>query len=294
MRHFHIVLIVSLAPALALPEHATAEDTVCAARIRQVTLPSTVPYAPFAFNEANAPIEIELEDAHECQPTFVFRSSSGSRLRDMDSALPYQLLDENGRTIEANGVAARPARAFRAQAESKFRARISIPPGHVARAGLYRDNLLFQLRTVDRILDEREIDIRVRVLPQASIAVGGSARGGFSAAHGASLNFGELATGKERRAFLFVQANSAYALQLSSENGGAMRRVGDGAPHSKIAYTASLDGQWIDLSAPVMARGRGNFIAQAPYALSARVGSVEGKPAGEYRDVITVNVVMLE
>ena len=53
---------------------------------------------------------------------------------------------------------------------------------------------------------------------------------------------------------------------------------------------------WADLASTAVVDGRDTrrFIVLPPYRLNVRIGEVSGRPAGQYRDVITVDVVILE
>lgn len=274
--------------------NASANDNDCAARMKQVTIRGAGSYAPLGATETHMPLDIELDQTSGCRLSFAFKSAGGNRLSGRGGDLQYQMRNEIGRLIEVDGISSSPSSAFGTGKPTEFRAAVVIPTGQTAQAGVYRDRLSIQLLESSRIVDEREIEVTVRVLPQARIAVSGSAQSGFSHANGASLEFGVLTTGKEREAFLFVQSNSEYALQLRSENGSTMRRLGESVGNAAIAYTVSIDGQKLDLSKPANVIGRKHAFMQAPYSLRARIADVTGKPAGEYGDVITVDVILLE
>lgn len=268
-----------------------ADATACAARIGRVELRASAQYAPLAGVATDLPVEVEIPDADGCGLALAFRSAQATRLLGPDGSLRYQLRDDEGRVIPADTTSRLALPAGRAIAPA--RVVVSLPPGQVVRAGRYSDRLLVQLLHADRVIGEREVELAVQVRSQASISLAGTAASGFSKTHGGGLDFGELTAGKEREALLFVLSNAAYALRLSSANHGSLRHVSDA---STIAYTARLDGAALDLrnSATVEGRNGGRFIDLTPYRLNVRIGDVSGRAAGRYRDVITVDVLLLD
>lgn len=273
---------------------AYAADTPCEARIQQITIRHEARYLPFSSMDTMLPVEIALRDTRDCQLALSFRSIGANKMTSGAESLRYQLRDDAGSEIPADGITRRSLRASGNGVAAGMRARIAVPAGQASQPGVYRDRILVQLLDGERVVDAREFEPAVNVLAQASIAAAGSARSGFSAALGARMDFGNLETGKEREVFLFVQSNCTYALRLRSANDGVLRHAENGGRAGTIPYRAALDGRWFDLSQPVVIQGRTSGLIQPPYNLRARIGDVSNKIAGQYRDVITVDVIMLE
>lgn len=268
---------------------AIAAESPCLARIEQIVVQGDTTYRPLAGSSTTLTIDIRLRNIKGCQPLITLRNDGMDRLVGMSGVLPYRLFDAAGHPFSADGTTRIAARS------ENVRISLVILPGQLMRPGPYRDRLTLQLLDSERHLDSRETGIEVSVAAQAAIAAAGSQFGGFSVARGAAMDFGVLEQGKEREAFLFVQSNSNYVLRLQSDHGGVLRRQsGSASPDNSISYQASLDGVPLDLKQPVTVRNREGIRSEAPYTLRARIGQVEGKQAGSYQDVITVDVLLVE
>lgn len=286
---------LSLAPeARALGDVAAGQ--ACQASIDRIEMRASPRYLPFSGDMTELPLEVGLADADGCQLSLTFRSSGNGRLRGPGEPLQYQLSDASGRILRPDASTRMPVRAAATPGSPPVLTRVTLAPGQTVAAGRYRDRLFVQLLEADRVIDEREVELAVDVQAQASIALAGNAAAGFSRTFGGGLDFGELAPGKEREALLFVLSNTAYALRFTSANRGRLRHVSNVSRPDTIGYTARLDGKALDLASAAMVDGRDmrRFIVLPPYRLNVRIGDVSGRPAGQYRDVITVDVVILE
>lgn len=296
IRTICLLLLIAMSAGATAQTTATApaapEDAPCAARLQQISLPDAR-YAPYSPGDTSIPLSISVADVRNCRLSLTFRSLGANRMTYADASVRYRLRDDGGREIPADGVASRFVPSSGTAGVNVLMA-IVLPAGQTVRPGIYRDQLHVQLLDGDRMIDARDLAPGATVISQANIAAAGSAVNGFSSALGAQMDFGRLEAGKEREAFLFVQSNTTYALELRSENRGVMRRDGGTTASDEIAYRASLDGQPLDLTRPVVVSGRTGAQVQAPYSLRARIANVDGKVAGKYRDVITVNVIILE
>jgi hypothetical protein len=268
---------------------AIAAESSCLARIEQVGVHGDSVYRPLSGTPTNLTIDIRLRSLSNCQPVMTLRSNGVERLVGVSGVLPYRLFDAAGRPFFADGTT-----RIAVQGDN-VRISLAILPGLLMRPGPYRDRLTLQLLDNERHLDSREIGAEVSVASQATIAAAGNQFGGFSVARGAAMDFGVLEQGKEREAFLFVRSNSSHVLRLRSDHGGVMRRQsGSASQDNSISYQVGLDGVVLDLKQPVTVRGRDEVRPEVPHTLRARIGQVEGKQAGVYLDVITVEVVLIE
>ncbi|GAB3546596.1 hypothetical protein GCM10027343_24600 [Noviherbaspirillum agri] len=274
------LLLSSTTAALATPARSE-----CDSRFTRVQVAPMI-YMPFATHDATLAVEFEVENTQGCQ-TSLYLSNDQGGLQGVGGNLRYNLRGSAGQILTR----AMPLPLATAKSGSGWRVLASVPAGQASLPGIYRDTLVMQLRHGEQVLDQIEARLAVQVVAQARIAAAGSASAGFSSAHGARLDFGTLTPGKEREAFLFVQSNGAYLLRLRSENSGALRheRAAD-----TIRYSSFLDGRLVDLSQPASVPGRPPSLVQPPFALRARIGETSGKLAGDYRDVITVDVILLE
>lgn len=297
----HVLAALALLAGLSAAPVARAQGDVaegtCQASIDRIELRASPRYLPFSGEMTELPLEVGLADADGCQLSLTFRSIEGGRLRGTGEPLQYQLSDDSGRILRTDASTRVPVRSAAVPGAPSMLARLTLAPGQTVSAGRYSDRLFVQLLEADRVIDEREIELAVDVQAQASIALAGNAAAGFSrATFGGGLDFGDLAPGKEREALLFVLSNTAYALRFTSANRGSLRHVSDMSAPNTIGYTARLDGRALDLATTAMVDGRDTrrFISLPPYRLNVRIGDVSGRPAGQYRDVITVDVVILE
>ena len=292
-----------LAMLCLLPFAAAAQDEGtgdCTASLERVALRGSENYEPFSRRDTVVPIEIVLAQEGDCQLAFTFRSDQGERLGGLGDGLVFRLQDGGGRAFVLDGVRLQRVEGQgRSDGQTRLDLYALIPGGQVARPGYYDTSIVVQLVGGEQVLDEQVLQLGIHVLPQVNIGVAGSAGAGFSNAGGATLDFGSLETGLERSVYLFVQSNGAYLMNLSSQNGGRMMRVGGGSGgggRDWIDYLAWLDSRRLDLRTPYSFQPplqRGRF-EQRPFELRVRIGEVAGATAGEYRDVITVEVLVLE
>ena len=272
--------------------HAGGPDAApapCEARIDRIDMRVGGSYLPLAGNPTELPIELVVSSADGCRLALAIRSEDGGRLAGGDEPLEFQLRDDAGRVLAMDGGARLPIPIGTDRAVVT----VALAPGQPAQAGRYTGRLGIQLLDDERVIDEREFPLTVRVQSQASVSLAGSAISGYSRTFGGGLDFGVLREGKEREAYLFVLANAAYALRLSSANLGRLRHI-DRA--DTVGYTASIDGRSLDLSSNVTVEGRRDrrWLTLTPYRFNVRIGDVAGRAAGVYRDVVTVDVILLE
>lgn len=289
-----LVFTVLLASPIRAASAEPAPDATCDARIEGIDLRGDTRYSPFQGEPAEWPLEIRVGEPGGCRLSLTFRSPEGGRLRGPGARLDYRLRDDDGRSLSIDG-GTRWALPGVATSAAPARAVVSLAPGQGVAPGHYSDRLLVQLLDGEQVVDQRDFDLRVQVRSQASVSLAGHAAAGFSRTFGAGLDFGELANGKEREAFLSVLSNSAYALRFSSAHQGHLRHA-TAPPPNTIPYVAMLDSTVLDLSGVAIVDGHNpqRFLALPPYRLNVRIGDVTGRPAGQYRDVITVEVVILE
>jgi hypothetical protein len=176
-----------------------------------------------------------------------------------------------------------------------FAVRIEVGANQIAPAGLYVDNL--SLRLVDlgqnRVLGSPMLaSLAINMASRAQINLAGGAIGSASSLSSAVMDFGALQTNAIRTALLQLRSTAPVRISVFSQNGGALLRIG-GDPADALAYALTLDGEAVNLA------GRGGSItrnaaatpAGQTYALGLRItGNPAVLPAGDYHDVLTVNV----
>ena len=222
--------------------------------------------------------ERELRGAAEGALRYVVESADGAEFpNSLDQPLP---------------IAATPG------ATTSLAVRFRVPAGQMAAAGDFTDQIRLRLVDLDagqaQVGEELGTVVRATVPSRAQVNLAGSAGhfdpGPFAFA---GLDFGEMTTGDERSAFVQIRATRPVTVTLVSQNGGALRRIGSGDPGEAVSYALSLNGSALDLS-----QGAQSVPATPPvsldgqsYPLSVRLtGDTSRMPAGQYRDVVTIEV----
>lgn len=165
------------------------------------------------------------------------------------------------------------------------------------RAGVYRDRIRLnlyehQLRA-DRLGAYVDLPIEVIIAQQISLSLLDEGRSFDANDTTHTMNFGTLTEGRTQRMDIRVRANLGHRLYLSSMNNGSLKHV---SASDKVAYELTVSGRRVSLTGsahqPALA---GESMAASPetgelYQVGVQIGSVSGKRAGEYRDVVTVSV----
>lgn len=290
-----------LLTSLTLPAAADGDDgnRGCEARIDELRSRGEAGYLPFDTGDVYLQVMFGLKKTEGCSGLgFVVRSQRGGRLDGGRDSLRYRVQSTGGRVSRLDGETVEPLPPWRQGGRGdRYEAFAVIPSGQAVKAGDYRDRLVFQLIERGRVVDQRDLELEVEVRPQALISIEGSRTAGYTGAGGGGLNFGEMVTGAERSAFLFLRANANCTLELRSENAGQLRRIGAPAREPGVPYSVTLAGVPRDLSkravtmkAPLGAPGT----YQRSMEFTARLGSVEQRLAGDYRDTVTVDVVITD
>lgn len=179
--------------------------------------------------------------------------------------------------------------------DTLVRLRFEFPPGVLIPAGQYTD--LLSLRTFDAS-GGTPVSLGIDASFTARLVVPASVRilldGAITAANGrfgrSMIFLGELSDGAEANATLQIRATSGVRLSVASQNNGTLQHVAVAGDAGAIPYRLLLDGSPIDLrTGPADLRrqlpggaGRENLRMQISVAPAG------AKPAGTYRDVLTV------
>ena len=266
----------------------------------------TADYAAFGEDSVDEIFIVRVtrdDDDGRCRAflSFTSDSSDGTEryLAGPDSAqLRYELLDESGKLL-GDTTRGRDRLNFSLRNgvdELELRVRLSLPSGQTVPAGSYSERVtarLFERRGGGRLRDERGLTLRAAVSSQAEVNLARQPGLSFSAGRSYDVvDFGELETGESRAIIVRVRANSAYRFSLESENMGELVRQGAlGANADRVSYSARLDGDGLDLTAPVLAlRDPLAPGASEELIFDVVIGDVSNARAGNYADLITITV----
>lgn len=280
--------------ALLVPGTASA---ACTAAITSVGQVPVVQYDPFAGGAAADELELELllEGEREgCElglTVFGLSPGAGRQAALGPDRLIYRLFVD-GREIADDPAVSVPL-PLPEQERGRVRVRIEVPAGQIGPAGTYSDPVT--LRLVDRSAADAPlgsdmaavVTVAMASRAQINLAGGSVTPGGFGFAR---MDFGRLEQGAVRRARIQVRSTAPVSLTVSSEQGGKLVRVGGS---ESVGYELRLDNEALALEAGSsgIARGAAPTLAGAGYWLDVAItGNPETVPAGEYRDLLTIDV----
>ncbi|MEM0515403.1 hypothetical protein WCN91_08140 [Pseudoalteromonas sp. YIC-827] len=157
--------------------------------------------------------------------------------------------------------------------------------GHqIARAGIYRDLLTFELMLGDSLVSSQSYELEGEIEQHLQLAWLGA-----QATH-AFVDLGELKSGQYYGHLpqLFIQANVPVALEISSLNQGKL--VHQTTEKWRVGYMMELLGQWANLESPW--RGNTPLVQnQTLLPLAIELEQFDQLAAGNYQDTVTIRLV---
>ncbi|MBW4936626.1 hypothetical protein [Marinobacter sp. F4206] len=272
-------------------------QAACSFEFQEIRQDNRRPYSSFHPGVNVLDLMVSTRQTSCEQLTFSFESANDGTLAGANGKIQYRLKDQSGRNLETRGASRVSGKeVLSRRLGSSLILQAFLDPGSFVPPGVYLDNLSITAFSNGEAVAQVEADLFLEVRPEANISLTGSSSGGFSSRAGGSLNFGRLKEGKERFAFLFVRSNVDYGLTVSSENNGYLVHRSESGPDGRISYSAWLDQALLDLTSRSTIRRADMTPAfrSRPHKLTARINEVKGKLAGDYQDVILVEVVFLE
>lgn len=131
---------------------------------------------------------------------------------------------------------------------------------------------------------EDSVHIPIYVVDTMSIRIAGAGR------HG-KVNFGTLEQGEKKRVNIISRSSRPYDIDITSRNGGVLRRQGRGGAEWSIDYSLELDSQVIDLTDPTTLQfPEPKYHGSERHNVQITIGSVDSVRAGRYRDLITFRI----
>lgn len=285
MKQLHRIIAVL---ALAAPSAAYAANDCRVLAPELVPHPVTAQYDPFdvALQDRNFLVNMRSEDCPPSRNLFLEITANDAGTSD-------------GRIINAAGPGGQIIKATisdRAGAgggrDMTFNVKagmttlyLLIDRGQVVPPGQYRASLLAKAR-LNNGADGKEEVFPFELIINVSAAVG------LAPAVGREIDLGELtANGTAANPVSFdAYANVDYELELISDHGFKLKR-GAQPGQDGIAYVPVLDARNLSTT-----DARGDFArpigtdSRRRHTLNARVPSIQGQPAGEYEDVLTVQI----
>lgn len=292
------VLMIAAAQA-----QAQAQAQACDATLLPVTSTLRLDYDPFALARTTGRWSFDVENRAD-QPC------------DVDLALvDDQHVEHADTAIGASGVVvgirAGPGDATPVPSATAGVWRVRLPPGRrtrlsldatvithgVAPAGESATDLSLELRapgSVGAIGTALPIRIVLMTLARAQMNIVGAAATFGEGASVTRVDFGILETGARRRVFLQVRANGRARLSIASANQGYLMRADHAAGEGGIPYLASFDGRPVDLSREWAEDFEPpSSLAGASMPLDLALGTVGPRPAGNYSDLLTIEISAL-
>lgn len=179
-----------------------------------------------------------------------------------------------------------------------FQFAIILPPQQVVAPGGYSGDIeiaAYEGQVGNAILrDRRRLPVSVAVPSVAQLSFSEGA--GFDPNYGSyTVNFNDLRPGKRRTVSLKARSNGGYRISLESLN-GALRHV-DPSDGSEVSYAVTIDGAPVSLPRAAPTAAILNAQATGPggrqHVLEFTVGEVGDASPGDYRDVVSLEVVSL-
>lgn len=293
--HARVIAVAVLALAAATQSASAACDAVLA-RVS----PQAISYDPFEGARETAAIEVEFVNAGDDPCTLalaVGHASGGQRhFTNRDGRLAYAVKFAGGEL--PNDLAA-PSGVVTIEGgngkRKKLNLALEVAEGQIAPAGRYRDEITvraYDLGARAFLSKERNVQLAAEVRSRAQVNIAG-ASGAFDKSFALpKIDFGEIAPGAERTAFVQVRATSAVTIDVESKNHGVLRHTQFGDTVKGVPYTVRFDGKQLNL------KGGGASLERHPpitlegasYPMVVRLGDTPPPMAGEYQDTITISV----
>ncbi len=173
--------------------------------------------------------------------------------------------------------------------------KIEVPAGLIGPAGTYADVLVFRGYVVGgapvALSGDRTATAYASVESRAEVNIAGAA-GSFGMPFAVdNLDFGVLATGAEKNAFVQVRATSSVTITVTSQNRGKLLHTLLKQHAPGVPYALKLDAQAVNLSGSYsIDRAPPVTLDGVSYPMNVRIGNVSGLTAGQYQDVVTISV----
>jgi len=209
--------------------------------------------------------------------------------------LAYAVVDERASTditprtgknvarVGARSVALAPGE------RTMLRFSVVVDPAEIPSAGLYTQSAFLTLEQGDGVpLTERPVTLGVRVPSAAMMGLKGEFRRSGGAA---TIDLGPLTEGsRQLNTTLYVLSTAGYSVSVSSANAGQLRL---GATDWYVPYTLTVGNLKVDLASSQALQIPSLRARLDDYPLAVNVGTVGGRRAGNYTDMVTFTIAAL-
>ncbi len=290
--------LASASPAWAQPA-SIASRADCALRIESSASNWIIQgYDPFATNVPIATFDVVFnnEGGAACAfaPVFVVdQEPFGLALEGRTGRVTYTLLDQfsnsnatpiSGRTIAR--VTQRPV-VVQPRSQQLVRFQFAVNEDGLVADGLYSQRVMLVAEQQGRgdMLASRSLVLGVKVLPSAVLGLSGQYRrnGGQ-----ALVDLGELSEGIAQVPLqMTVASTRAYRLEFASKNNGLLKMAN---ADWSVPYQLMVGESTLSLASTASYNSAGTDPTRDSLPMRFVIGSVAGKRAGLYSDLITVSI----
>jgi hypothetical protein len=291
--------LMLLATLAAVSENANA--ATCNVSISNISPIPNVVYDPFegVARSVNYTVTFSNAGPDTCSVGLAISSPPVGTLRTFKNgtnSLRY-VLEWPGGAVFANSITSPLGTvAVNAGGTQSVTLRVKVAAGLIAPAATYSDLLTFRAyRTgsspIVQVGTDRTATAGAVVEARAQVNIAGTS-GTFGSPFALDrIDFGTLASGTSRNAIVQVRATSPVSITVASLNHGRLKHkvlTSD----SGVPYAMQLDGASVDLSgtSSTLSRNPPITLDGINYPMNLQIGTVTGRPAGEYQDTLTINV----
>lgn len=275
---------------------AASPATACTARLGTLQA-DAIAYDPFspAGVEGSVRVQVELIDGDVCDVAVALTDDSGAPLRSLqfgsDGRVTFRPeLRPQGAVGSATDPASASVHLTSAAPRAQVEWRLIAVDDAILSPGEYTKDIEARLRLAEGVpAAPSRGGVVLRSIARAQANLAGAAGKFASGSDAATIDLGELVTGKSGRAYLQVRANTPAHVSFRSANLGWL--VNDRAPGARVRYTLTLSGRPVELgSTTVTTLDAPRSIDGDAFAIDAIVGEVSGASAGRYSDTVTIDV----
>ena len=301
--HFAAIVLAASVPCLAAAATTALVAPSCEAAVLPAGPTPLVQYDPFEGVTKSDNLVLRFSNGSDtpCTIGVAVESERAGNVRNLSNGgenLQYRIETQDGLEVPNDrnaifGAVTLPGGRGR---EVALLLRLKVAAGTLAHAGRYEDRLVIRAYDAN---NSRQIGTDITRIAQAEVQsraqvnLAGASGSFQSSPFGLQrLDFGTLETGATRVAFVQVRATGPVGITVSSQYRGRLQHTALQSA-AALSYTAQLDGQELPLQSEsaTITRNPPLTLEGLSYPLSLRVtGDVSALPAGEYRDVLTVNV----